>query len=34
MIYKKDNAIEIEKQGVKMRIYKNKEQWADASVVY
>ena len=34
MIYKKNKAIEIEKQGVKMRIYNNKEQCADASVVY
>jgi mannose-6-phosphate isomerase-like protein (cupin superfamily) len=34
MIYKKENATEFEKQGVKMRVYNNKEQCPDASIVY
>lgn len=34
MIYKKDKAVEFEKQGVKMRVYNSKEQCAEASVVY
>jgi mannose-6-phosphate isomerase-like protein (cupin superfamily) len=34
MVYKKDNAITFEKQGVTMRVYNNKEQCPDASVVY
>jgi mannose-6-phosphate isomerase-like protein (cupin superfamily) len=34
MIYKKENALEFEKQGVKMRVYNTKEQCPEASVVY
>ena len=34
MIYKKENAIEFEKHGVKMRVYNSKEQCPEASVVY
>jgi mannose-6-phosphate isomerase-like protein (cupin superfamily) len=34
MIYKKEDALEFEKQGVKMRVYNSKEQCAEASVVY
>lgn len=34
MIFKKDNAFETEKQGVKMRIYNSKEDYAEAAVVY
>jgi mannose-6-phosphate isomerase-like protein (cupin superfamily) len=34
MIYKKENTIEFEKQGVKMRVYNTKEQCPEASVVY
>jgi mannose-6-phosphate isomerase-like protein (cupin superfamily) len=34
MIIKKENTIEFEKQGVKMRVYNTKEQCPEASVVY
>lgn len=34
MIYRKENAINIEKNGVKMRIYNTKEQCPQAAVVY
>ena len=34
MIYKKENAVNIEKNGVKMRIYNNKEQCPQAAVAY
>ena len=34
MIYKKDNAIIFDKQGVKMRVYNTKEQCPEATVVY
>ena len=34
MIFKKENAVEFEKQGVKMRVYNSKEQCESASVVY
>jgi mannose-6-phosphate isomerase-like protein (cupin superfamily) len=34
MIYKKEQAIEFEKQGVKMRVYNTKEQCPQAAVVY
>jgi mannose-6-phosphate isomerase-like protein (cupin superfamily) len=34
MIFKKENATEFEKQGVKMRVYNTKEDCPDASVVY
>ncbi len=34
MIYKKEEAIEFEKQGVAMRVYNTREQCPDASVVY
>ena len=34
MIFKKENAPEFEKQGVKMRVYNTKEQCPQASIVY
>ena len=34
MIYKKENATEFEKQGVKMRVYNSKENCTEAAVVY
>jgi hypothetical protein len=34
MLYKKENAVNIEKSGVKMRIYNSKEQCPQATVVY
>ncbi len=34
MIIKKTDAIEFEKQGVKMRVYNSKDQCPEASVVY
>ena len=34
MVIKRDNAIEIEKQGVKMRVYNSKDECPDASIVY
>jgi mannose-6-phosphate isomerase-like protein (cupin superfamily) len=34
MIIKKDQAIEFEKQGVKMRVYNTKDQCPEASIVY
>ncbi len=34
MIYKKENATEFEKQGVKMRVYNSKEDCPEASIVY
>jgi mannose-6-phosphate isomerase-like protein (cupin superfamily) len=34
MIYKKENAVNIEKNGVKMRIYNNKEQCPQAAVAF
>lgn len=34
MIFKKENAPEFEKHGVRMRVYNTKEQCPDASVVY
>ncbi len=34
MIYKKENAIEFEKQGVKMRVYNSKENCSEAAIVY
>jgi mannose-6-phosphate isomerase-like protein (cupin superfamily) len=34
MIYKKENAITFEKQGVSMRVYNNKEQCPQAAIVY
>jgi hypothetical protein len=34
MIYKKENATEFVKQGVKMRIYNSKEECPEATVVY
>ncbi len=34
MVFKKENAAEFEKQGVKMRVYNSKEDCPDASVVY
>ncbi len=34
MIFTKENAVTIEKNGVKMRIYNNKEQCPQAAVVY
>ena len=34
LIFKKENAVEFEKQGVKMRVYNSKEQCENASVVY
>ena len=34
MIFKKENAPEFEKHGVKMRVYNTKEQCPEASVVY
>jgi mannose-6-phosphate isomerase-like protein (cupin superfamily) len=34
MIYKKDDAVTLEKQGVTMRIYNSKEQCPEAAVVY
>lgn len=34
MIYKKENAVEFDKQGVKMRVYNSKEDCPDAAVVY
>jgi mannose-6-phosphate isomerase-like protein (cupin superfamily) len=34
MIYKKENTIEFEKQGVKMRVYNTKDHCPEASIVY
>jgi mannose-6-phosphate isomerase-like protein (cupin superfamily) len=34
MIYKKQNAVEFEKKGVKMKVYNTKEQCPNASIVY
>jgi len=34
MIFKKENAIEFEKQGVKMKVYNTKDQCPEASIVY
>jgi hypothetical protein len=34
MIYKKNNSIEFEKHGVKMRLYTSKEQCPEAAIVY
>jgi hypothetical protein len=34
MIYRKETAIEFEKQGVKMRVYNSREQCPQAVVVY
>jgi mannose-6-phosphate isomerase-like protein (cupin superfamily) len=34
MIYKKNQSIEFEKQGVRMRIYNTKDQCSQASIVY
>lgn len=34
MIYKKNTAIELEKHGVKMRVYNSREQCPEAAIVY